>query len=547
MLKPAHFAARAAQDVQRIRDFFAGLPAQLAGWWQRRSVAWLETAVSFAGVAIGSAMFIGLLLAHAKFIAQPGPQEYNEPAIWQATWLLDHGRNPYSIQELPSAAYCFGPLYNYVVIAFSPLLGLDYSAHRMVSLIFLLGSMGVTFHAIRRAGGGLGFATLCVVFYYWMSLANIEITARPDTLGLFLFLLGLLVPWERRYSTGSTIFGLLCAVVAYNCKSYFALAGCATLLGHFLVRDRWRACWLGVGYFGLIGLTFAISCWLYPYYYYVTVLVQRVSARVNFRDDISEMHTTMLFERGWPFALMLLCGVGAWIWRRQRSSKSELGEATRREMPAINLAVVFIIFLSLVYFYMGHHAGAFFTYHLHLLFPLMFVLAALAVKARWLRIGFNVLLIAFFLAWVKVPPVPDTSAQYREMEQLVNTCLREVLGIPAVTDVLERAGRPVLHNGNTMFVGFAFADNRAEWDPKVRPLAKRFNELDQEVDGKIRDRAYGLVLTEFDNPYFSTDEVLAKYYDKVGQIDYYTYFGHSPVRVWRPKPVMPAQPSKVGL
>ena len=54
----------------------------------------------------------------------------------------------------------------------------------------------------------------------------------------------------------------------------------------------------------------------------------------------------------------------------------------------------------------------------------------------------------------------------------------------------------------------------------------------------MKDRAYAVVLTEFDDPYFCSADLLRKYYDKVEQIDYYTYFGHSPVRVWRPKPMV---------
>jgi hypothetical protein len=197
--------------------------------------------VNLAGIVIAIGWFLPLGLVHMRVITQPGPQEFNEPAIWQTTWLLDHGRNPYSAGELPGAAYCFDPLYNYVVIAFKPLLGLDYSAHRMVNLIFLVLSLGVLVRLICKAGAGLGIALLSAVMYYWMCLDNIMITARPDLMGLFFFLLGMLVPWERGYTRWSTIFGLACALVAFHCKSYFAVAGCATLLGHFIVRNRKEA------------------------------------------------------------------------------------------------------------------------------------------------------------------------------------------------------------------------------------------------------------------------------------------------------------------
>jgi hypothetical protein len=529
----------------RLQVFFKGLPDWLSERWRQRSVTHVVQVVNWAGIAVGTVWFIALLLVHMKIITQPGPQEFNEPAIWQTTWLLDHGRNPYTLQELPGAAYCFGPLYNYVVLAFKPLLGIDYPAHRMVVLIFLLGSLGVLLRAMQKAGAGLGIALLSVVFYYWMSLGNIEITARPDTLGLFFFLLGLFVPWDRGYTLGSTMLGLACAVVAFNFKSYFAVAGCATLLTHFLVRDKQEACWLGVGFFALLGLTFGISCYLYPYYYIETVIVQRGGAIVNDRDDISIMHTIMLFERGWPYFLLMLSGLTAWVWRRAQTRRREgrkgwIGRigwpTTLAERRFLALGTVMIIFLMIVYFYMGRNAGAYFTYHLHLLFPLMFVLAAYAVGQRWLRVVAGLGLLGFFLAWVNLPDVPDSVAPYHRLERLIFDTHSEVLGIAAVTDIFERDGRHVLHNGNTMFMGFAFANDRALHDKKVGALAEKFDQAEAEVRAKVEARAYGLVLSEFDDPYFCSAEILKKNYDKVEQVDYYTYFGHSPVRVWRPKP-----------
>ena len=71
--------------------------------WRGR---WLELAgrvVNAACIVIALGWFLALLLPHLRIITQPGPQEYNEPAIWHTTWLLDHGRNPYTAQELLSA------------------------------------------------------------------------------------------------------------------------------------------------------------------------------------------------------------------------------------------------------------------------------------------------------------------------------------------------------------------------------------------------------------------------------------------------------------
>ena len=533
------------------------LPPELEPFFDRvvalgRGFRWEQLArvVNAAAVVVSAVWFLALFQAHLKMMAQPGPQEVNEPAIWHTTWLLAHGRNSFSAVELPGSALCFTPFYNFVMLAFKPLLGIDYPAHRLVNLVFLVAALALIVRAVCRAGAGLGIALLMAVYYYWMSMNNIELTARPDTLGLFLFLLALLVPWENGYSRRATLFGLGCAVLAFHCKFYFAVAGCATLLSVFFLKSKLEGLRLGVLFFAALGASFLVLCFFFPYLYIMTVIVQRGAAALNSNDAISEMHTNLLFARGWPFMVLLGFGLGAWLWERWRRRRAANGGDAGRKLGAedrrlLLLGVALWIFFALVYFYMGRNAGAYFTYHLHLLFPLMFVLGGYAAKRIGARIGFGVLLMVFVTWKMEVWPVPDSVAPYRRMEQLIMREPGEILGIASQTDIFERLNRRVLHNGNTMFIGSAFADNGIGRDPMIALLARKLEEIEHEVTRKVEAREFALVFSEFDLPYFCTEATLRKYYDMTEQIDYYTYFGHSPVRVWRPKPnaMAPAKPA----
>jgi len=531
-------AMRLPAELQKPLEMFR---ASFRGRWLERT----GQVVNGAAVLVSLGWFVALFLVYAKIMTQPGPQEVNEPAIWHTTWLLEHGRNPYSSAELPGSTLCFSPFYNYVVLAFQPLLGIDYVAHRMVNLIFLAGALGLMVRAALRAGAGWGIALLMAVFFFWMSLYNIQVTARPDTLGLFLFLLAILVPWERNYSRGSMAFGLICAVLAFHCKFYFAVGGCATLLAAFFLKSKLGAIRWGVGFFAALGATFLAMCIAFPYLYIVTVVVQRGATELNSSDEISEMHTAMLADRAWPFLVMMFFGLGAWMWRRRSLRRSAASgttagvSLTELDRRILMLGVALWIFTALVYFYMGRNAGAYFTYHLHLLFPLLFVLGAYAANKPWARVGFGVMLIGFVGWRLDVPPVPDSVVPYRKMEAMISSAKGEVLVIASSTDILERTNRRVLHNGNTMFLGSAFADGGIERDPMIALLAKKLEQIEVDVRRKIAAKEYEFVFSEFDLPYFCDTETLKKTYVQAEQIDYYTYFGHSPVRVWRPKPAEP--------
>jgi acetoacetate decarboxylase len=129
-------------------------------------------------------------------------------------------------------------------------------------------------------------------------------------------------------------------------------------------------------------------CIAFPYLYIVTVVVQRGATELNSSDEISEMHTAMLADRAWPFLVMMFFGLGAWMWRRRSLRRSAASgttagvSLTELDLRILMLGVALWIFTALVYFYMGRNAGAYFTYHLHLLFPLLFVLGAYAATAQ---------------------------------------------------------------------------------------------------------------------------------------------------------------------
>ena len=89
-------------------------------------------------------------------------------------------------------------------------------------------------------------------------------------------------------------------------------------------------------------------------------------------------------------------------------------------------------------------------------------------------------------------------------------------------------GLPTVDSGSRAGRGTPRAMMRAEVEVRDATIA--------DVTRKVQNREYAMVITEFDEPYFCSEEILKKNYDKEEQIDYYTYFGHSPVRIWRPKP-----------
>jgi len=328
----------------------------------------VETGAELLACTLAIAWLLALALSHLKFISQPGPQEINEPSFWYTTFLLDQGRNPYSPEELPGAAQFFGPLYHGVVLALKPLFGIGYDAHRFLNLLCIAGSLWLLVTRMRRLGSGLGIALLSSTWIYWICLQNIMITARPDALGLLFFLLAIIIPGERRYSLRASAFGLACTFLAFHCKAYFGLALLPTLAGLALLRSWRHAAVAALAFFATLAASIAALDHVFPLCSLETFFMQRNSVAINTSDDISPMHTAMLFERAWPYFLFL-AGAALLIPRHLRTWLHQLRQ---RDPHAIALGLTLALLLlhfAIVYFYMGHNGGALFTYHLHLIFP----------------------------------------------------------------------------------------------------------------------------------------------------------------------------------
>jgi hypothetical protein len=516
----------------------------LAAW--RRVLSWnfLERLLRFAAIVVGIACLVASLPPHIKLVGYPGPEEINEPAVWHETYLLANGRNPFAIEELPGCTQFFGPFYSYVVLTLKPVLGDGYLAHRLLNLLCIGGSLWLLGAHMRRLGASLGIILTSLSVLYWIVLDNIMITARPDALGWGLFLLSLLAPAGRNYATGASVISLICAVLAFQCKAYFALAGCATLLGVALLRSPRTAFWMGCAYFFALGASVAITAWFFPLYLLEVFVMQKAMVEGNSNDEISRMHTLLFLKRAWPFLAIVLAGFGIWLagparkrWQRWREGGASALETLRPASAVEVMGLVFVGHLLLVYFYMGRNGGAWFTYHIHLLFPLLLLMVAAAVRTRWLHGVSLVLLAVFAIASLQVRWAPTDSTAYQRLCDLVAAEPGEVFGLAAAVEPLETHNKRVYNNGFSIFIGFALGDDRPQRMHSAYLVQRRCEETDQEIATKVASRMFGLILTEEErSPPCSIDLIKANY-ERTETFQMPTYFGHGPVWVWRPKPL----------
>jgi hypothetical protein len=511
----------------------------------------IEPFVNLVGVIVGLGWLLALLFQHLQLVAQPSPHEFNESGEWYTTWLFDQGRNPYGPEELIGSSVFFGPLYHWVVLAFKPLFGIGYPAHRMVNLLCLAGTLWLLVTRMRRLGTSLGIALLSAALFYWACLQNIMLSARADALGLLLFLLAIFVPWENGYSRRSVLVGLACTFLAIHCKAYFALALLPLVAGVGLVRS-WREAALDVL---ILVAAIAASMWAlgrkFPLYYVETVIMQKHSVEANSTDpEIAIMHTQLLYERAWPYLLLLAVAAGpflrrsvAALWLVRPAGRTSLAAPEARTFALALLAGLFVFHLLLVNFYMGINGGALFTYHLHLIFPPMLLLAAAAASSPRARVVFGAGLIAFVMTLLHTREVPDGSPGYHRLKEIIEANDPVLDSTSSAIEILATHGRPIHSNGYTLCLPFTTMYDRADWDPNVRQIRDAYEKSVLDAEAKIVAHEYKVILTTDDRCYFGRIELVHEHYERVERVDLPMYFGASDVEVWKPKASAAVKPT----
>ncbi len=477
---------------------------------------------------VAAVWLLAVLRPHLQVVVAGTPQELNEPALWHTTWLLDQGRNPYTHAELPGAAQFFGPLYHACILALKPILGIGYDAHRLFNALCLFAALAYLGTQLVRLGAGLGVALLCVALFYRLAVVNIMITARPDAPGLLLFLIALFHPWARRYTPRAVAVGLAGTLLAFHFKAYFALA-LFPLLAGLVVEGRWRhAALAGAAFAAALGLSVALLSARFPLYFTQVFVMQRQAVLANSDAEQHWLHTWLFFERAWPF-LLLVAGASPLLLRIRRDPAT-----ARRFAPWVG---AFLLHTALVLGWMGRNGGASFTYHLHLIFPPMFVLAASVLRGSALRRTlFAVPLIALALHLGGVRAFEDAAPGYARLREIIATHDPVHDSISAATELLATHGRPVTNSGFSLFLPFATTDGRAAHDPHAAAILAAFQRTYADTRRRITAREFDVLLLTMDESYFAPMPLVREHYALAETIALPMYFGHSSVQVWRPRP-----------
>ena len=193
---------------------------------------------------------IKLFLNHYKIIVNPFQNEFREGAILLSTKSLFTGVNLYDLANQPQYTNVYGIFYHLIVYPFAKIFGFNLPVHRTVTAFFIISSCAGLFWLMhQRLRISLLLSLTGSIILYSQLIYLVTPLARPDGLGLFIFLCGLYIPWQYQFCRSSLIVSIILGILGLLTKPYFFLLIPYIFLYLFIFKSKLK----GIKY-GLLSL-----------------------------------------------------------------------------------------------------------------------------------------------------------------------------------------------------------------------------------------------------------------------------------------------------
>ncbi len=482
-----------------------------------------------------SLISLKLIIHHFQVIGNFFPNEYRESATLLTTDLLLKGGNPYALENQPEYTNVYGIFYHIIVLPFAKLFGTSFPVHRAVSAIFIFASCSTFFAAMRWRQVSLVFALSGTLILYSHLLYFTTPLAKPDSLGFFLFLCSILIPWRYKYSFLSLLVSSVLGILGFLTKPYFILSLLYLNLYLFIFKSKKLGIQQGILSLVLLVLTFFELNQRFETYFNNTILIHAYIAGHDFIHAIKQFYEYSKINLGITL-IFLLC---VFLERSSGKSKPHPIKAQRKlefnllnlEKPVLNQEaslIEFCLVLSLLLFFgkFGQHWGSWLIYIHHLISPFLIFLSFELLSKRLKNKGtdcFNLLLIFLVLINLfsssssQLLPQPDYSLKNWNNISALLSRHKHIFNSPAIASILIEQGKKVYDSGQSQY--FVLSTKRQGFwgniiPPRQSKIQLRYETFLQEINRDVKSKKYDLiVLTKGYSPFIS-ENFLKKYYQR---------------------------------
>lgn len=484
----------------------------------------------FTGILFILSIFVlcTALLYNVRLILTNSPLELRENSFLLTTNLLLAGKNPFGLENMPVYTNIYGILYSLVVLPFAAVFGSTFFVHRIVSLFFILAICYVLYKILREANTPGWIAIVpCTFFYAQMVLEGSgNISTRPNSLGLFLFILSIYSAKKFNFSNLGLAISLIISLLGFLTKPYFILGFPFLALYLFMFVSKKKGfifAFTGTLFFSL---SFFIIQSIFETYFFNTIIVNYQLATISLSHLL--LQTENYFS--WNFAVFLLLAFYLIFFFKNKIK--------------VDIFLFALIFFSMIFFLkFGMHKGTYMNYFTQLVFPflLIVVFRYMHKEKTCIKLVFASLLIVNLLFWSYRLVGANADLQTNELReekwiQLIQG-YQHVYATSLFSDILYSMNRPVYDTGQSENFAYGLAINR-----KIHLIPgadEQYQKYKKHVEDQIIQKKFNLVMllansTSIDSPYFTKEE-LVRNYQIIRVEPYHLYDGDWMIGIWTPR------------
>jgi hypothetical protein len=504
-------------------------------------------------------LFIGVtLILFAWFlyfsfctIVMPYQIEYREGAAPVMTQILLKGGNPFSLEYQPLGMNNYGIGYSLLVLPFARLFGNTLMIHRSVSFFFLLTSLLLIAQTIWLLKKDLLLSILGGIFIVVALAGRDGLGAFPATMGAFLFLSTILLPFIYSFRNSSLIVSALLAVTAYYTKPYFLIGFGVVAVYAFVFISKRKGILYSLFFLSAFGVSFLGVNYVFKLYF-IDTFISNLSNATRSPEHLLRQ----LIEMGIEFYPSILLGgmllffnlpifSSTKIFQKNPSSSSgflQLDEPLFTQ-PMNYFAFTFIFCFYAFVSFLGLHLGSYMAYAYQLVLPpfILWLFQMLNSKNRFSIIAFCLLLgnIFMFENTLLNPAFlhQSDSAAWRNLYNYVKKS-QHVANSPAIVSMLIDAGVMPVDSGQTeyYYIIQPYQDNFLI-SPDYETISMNGITYQNSLRDEIRNHKFDKVFTTQGYLNLIPPDLISQYYMQVDTItvDMPQTYETWVIGVWEPK------------
>lgn len=513
------------------------------------------------------AFAIGIAHNHFKLITHELPLDYNEGGMLEITSTIARGENPFSLENQPVHISVYPVLYNIAVAPFTRLFGNTLELHRVLAGLFILACCALCYYQCRRESGTPTDSFIAAALVYAGLIYYSTPIASPNSLGLFLFLAAITIPWVHGFSTRSLALTIVLGVLAFFTKQYFIACIGYVALYLFLAASKKRAIYFGITALAIFVMALAVVSYTSPYYLEDTFFAVQSGAEFASSDDQVILQFKEYSQIYLPLLVILFVATGQKLFsivhvetrNGHAMDKGAWLNLLEFDKPLLRRAPNYIWLccgcsVIIIVLALGKNRGNHLTYLFQLISPFMlvgtFALISKMPKWRW-PFRFLILLVLYNSYDLLHSDFSVGEENWRTIRKEIAEADDIYASTLVLPEIIEK-GIPIYNNGHTSY--FIFGKNapplfiKSDPEQTVPEIWERHVEF---IQSKIKNQEFDLIMldhwmqlpTSFQENPVDTKVLLEKHYIKTGEMT--LPLANRPggggyrVQIWKPGPVTP--------